>query len=311
MQYVVNSISGMIGNTPLLHCKRFSSNIKAHASIYAKLENLNPTGSIKDRAAFYMLEEAIKEEKLRKDSVVVEPTSGNTGIGLAALCASVGIRCIIVMPDTMSPERIKIMKRYGAEVILTPGALGMQGSIDRAKRMAEDNEKVFVPSQFENPANPLAHYRTTGPEIWRQTEGKIDVFISAVGSGGTLTGTARYLLEKKPDIRIVAVEPEESPVLSGGPAGAHGIQGIGAGFVPDVLDVSLISEIITVPTKVAILAARKFIAVEGAFVGISSGAAVAAAAKLAVKEEYEGKNIVLICPDSADRYYGTALFDNE
>ncbi len=308
MQEVFKSISATIGNTPLLSCKRVSAQIHSVASIYAKLEYFNPTGSIKDRAAFYMLRNAISSHKLQKNSTVIEPTSGNTGIGLAALCASIGIKCILTMPDTMTEERIKLLKRYGAEVVLTPGERGMQGSIDKAKELAEEIPNAYIPSQFENPSNAEAHYNTTGPELWRQSGGLIDVLVAGVGSGGTITGCARYLKEKNPDIRIVAVEPAESPILSGGEPGPHDIPGIGANFVPKLLDLAVVDEIIPVPSQIAVSAAKKFVAAEGALVGISSGAALAAASKLAVREEYAGKKIVCICPDGGDRYYSTELF---
>ncbi len=309
MQEVFKSISAAIGNTPLLSCKRFSAEIGAVASIYAKLEYFNPTGSIKDRAAFYMLRDAISSKKINKDSTVIEPTSGNTGIGLAALCASIGLRCILTMPDTMTEERIKLLKRYGAEVILTDGAKGIQGSVEKAKEIAENTENSYIPSQFDNPSNSEAHYFTTGPEIWRQTGERVDVLVASVGSGGTITGCARFLKEKNPNIRIIAVEPAESPLLSGGLPAAHGIPGIGANFVPKILDLAIIDEIIPVPSKVAVSASKKFVSAEGALVGISSGAALAAASKLAVDLAYSGKKIVCICPDGGDRYFSTSLFD--
>ncbi len=309
MQEVFKSISAAIGNTPLLSCKRFCAEIGAVASIYAKLEYFNPTGSIKDRAAFYMLRDAISAKKINKNSTVIEPTSGNTGIGLAALCASIGIRCILTMPDTMTEERIKLLRRYGAEVVLTDGEKGIQGSVEKAKEIAEKTENSYIPSQFDNPSNAEAHYITTAPELWRQTGERIDVLVAGVGSGGTITGCARFLKEKNPNIRIVAVEPAESPLLSGGLPSPHGIPGIGANFVPKILDLAIIDEIIPVPSKVAVSAAKKFVASEGALVGISSGAALAAASKLAVDPSYEGKKIVCICPDGGDRYYSTALFD--
>ena len=309
MQEVFKSISAAIGNTPLLSCKRFCSQIGAVASIYAKLEYFNPTGSIKDRAAFYMLRDAISSKKVNKDTTVIEPTSGNTGIGLAALCASIGIRCILTMPDTMTEERIKLLRRYGAEVVLTDGEKGIQGSVEKAKEIAESTENAYIPSQFDNPSNAEAHYLTTGPEIWRQLGERVDVLVAGVGSGGTITGCARFLKEKNPDIRIVAVEPAESPLLSGGLPSAHGIPGIGANFVPKILDLALVDEIIPVPSKVAVSAAKKFISAEGTLIGISSGAALAAASKLAVDSDYAGKKIVCICPDGGDRYFSTELFN--
>ena len=309
MHEVFKSISAAIGNTPILSCKRFCADIKATASIYAKLEYFNPTGSIKDRAAFYMLRDAISSKKINKNTTVIEPTSGNTGIGLAALCASIGIRCILTMPETMTEERIKLLRRYGAEVVLTDGDKGIQGSVEKAKELAEVTENAYIPSQFDNPSNCEAHYLTTGPEIWNQMGGRIDVLVATVGSGGTITGCARFLKEKDPNIRIVAVEPAESPLLSGGIPGPHGIPGIGANFVPKILDLAIVDDIIPVPSHVAVSAAKKFISSEGALIGISSGAALAAASKLAVDAAYEGKKIVCICPDGGDRYYSTSLFD--
>jgi len=311
LQEVLKSISGAIGNTPLLSAKRFGAQIKSLATIYAKLEYFNPTGSIKDRAAFYMLSSAISSGKVNRNSTVIEPTSGNTGIGLAALCASIGIKCILTMPDTMTEERIKILKRYGAEVVLTDGAKGISGSVERAKELSEEIPYSFIPSQFENPANVNAHYSTTGPEIWRQTGGHIDVLVAGVGSGGTIIGCAKYLKERSPDIHIVAVEPAESAVLSGNAAAPHGIPGIGANFVPKLFDFSLVDEIIPIPSAIAVSAAKMFISAEGALVGISSGAALAVASKLAVSEKYAGKRIVCICPDSGDRYYSTSLFSSD
>lgn len=308
MQEVFKSLSATIGNTPILSAKRFSASINAVASIYAKLEYFNPTGSIKDRAAFYMLRDAISSGKLSKDSTVIEPTSGNTGIGLASLCASIGVKCILTMPDNMSEERIKLLRRYGARVILTDRALGMQGSIDKAHELASVTEGAFIPSQFDNPSNTSAHYSMTGPEIWKQTSGNVDILVAGVGSGGTISGCGKYLKEKNPNIIIVAVEPAESPLLSGGEPGEHSIAGIGANFIPKLVDMSVIDEIIPVPSAVAIAAAKKFVRSEGALVGISSGAALAAASKLAVNEKYRGKKIVCICPDGGDRYYSTELF---
>ena len=309
MQEVFKSISATIGNTPLLSSKRLCAEIGAVSSIYAKLEYFNPTGSIKDRAAFYMLRDAISSKKITKNTTVIEPTSGNTGIGLAALCASIGIKCILTMPDTMTEERIKLLKRYGAEVVLTDGEKGIQGSVEKAKEIAENTESAYIPSQFENPSNADAHYLTTGPEIWRQSGEHVDVLVAGVGSGGTITGCARYLKEMNPDVKIIAVEPAESPLLSGGMPAPHGIPGIGANFVPKILDLAIIDEIVPVPSSVAITAAKKFVSAEGALVGISSGAALAAASKFAVNQKYAGKKIVCICPDGGDRYYSTALFD--
>ena len=278
------------------------------ARLLCKLEYLNPTGSVKDRAAKFIIEAAEAEGKLCPGGTIIEPTSGNTGIGLAALATGRGYRTIIVMPDTMSAERRNILKAYGAEVVLTPGAEGMKGSIAKAEELQRQIPGSIIAGQFENPANPAAHYATTGPEIWADTEGKVDILVAGVGTGGTLSGTAKYLKEKNPDIKVVAVEPTASPVLSKGHGGAHGIQGIGAGFIPEVLDTTLYNEVMTVADEDAFAAGRMVAKTEGVLVGISSGAAVWAAVELAKREENRGKTIVTILPDTGERYLSTALF---
>ena len=278
------------------------------ARLLAKLEYLNPSGSVKDRAALGMLKDALEKGLIAPGATIVEPTSGNTGIGLAALAASEGFHLILTMPETMSVERRNILKAYGAEIVLTDGKQGMEGAIKKAKELVEQIPGSFLPGQFENPANARAHFETTGPELWRDTDGNIDVFVSAVGSGGTITGTGQYLRQQKPEIRIIAVEPETSPVLSGGAAGAHKIQGIGAGFVPEVLDTEIFDEIMTVDNEEPFAMAKELAKTEGILVGISSGAALYAAVQAAARPENEGKTVVVLLPDSADRYYSTELF---
>ena len=305
---VYNSVDELIGNTPMIRLKNIEKKFSLKANILAKLEYLNPTGSVKDRAAKTMLDEAEKKGVIAADSVIIEPTSGNTGIGLASVGAARGYRVIIVMPDTMSEERRILMKAYGAELVLTEGSKGMAGAIAKAEKLAAEFPDSFIPQQFSNPDNAKAHYETTGPEIWEDTKGNIDIFVAGVGTGGTLTGTAKYLKEKNPDIKIVAVEPASSPVLSGGSAGAHGLQGIGAGFVPDILDTEIYDEVFTIKNEEAYEAGRLMGKKEGILVGISSGATLYAAVKLAQREENYGKNIVVILPDSGDRYLSTALF---
>jgi cysteine synthase A len=294
----------LIGNTPLLKPERLAPN----SNLLLKLEYLNPAGSVKDRAALAMVLEAEQRGLLIPGSIIIEPTSGNTGIGLAAVAAVRGYRCIIVMPDSMSPERIRLMEAYGAEVVLTPGAMGMTGAIRKAEELAKEYPGSFIPGQFVNPANAMAHYRTTGPEIWSDTDGKVDVFVAGVGTGGTITGTGRYLKEQNPDVQIVGVEPADSPVLSGGAAGKHGLQGIGAGFVPEVLEVSILDRVITVTTEQAYDAARQLAKKEGILVGISSGAALYAALQLTQEPAYRNKTIVALLPDTGDRYLSTELF---
>ena len=308
MAKIYKSVDEIIGSTPLLELTHLEEIYSLKAKIFAKLEFLNPGGSIKDRAAKNMLDDAEKKGILKKGSVIIEPTSGNTGIGLSLVSVARGYRCVIVMPDSMSVERIKMMEALGAEVILTDGAKGMSGAIEKAKELAESIPDSFIAGHFENYANAEAHIRTTGPEIYADTDGEIDFFVSAVGTGGTITGTGKYLKEKIPHIKVVAVEPQSSPVLSKGIAGKHGIQGIGAGFVPDVLDRDVYDEVITVTDDEAFETGKLMAQKEGVLCGISSGAAVKAAMKLALKEENEGKKIVVILPDTADRYMSTKLF---
>ncbi len=308
MSKIYNRVTEFIGNTPLMEICRIEKEKNLKARVLVKLEYLNPAGSTKDRAAKYMIEDARERGLLKEGSVIIEPTSGNTGIGLASLAAVLGYRMILTMPDTMSQERINILKAYGAEIVLTEGAKGMQGAVEKAKELAREIPGSFIPGQFENPANARAHLESTGPEIWEDTDGEVDLFVAAVGTGGTLTGTGRFLKEKNPKIHVVAVEPEESPLLSQGHAGPHGIQGIGANFIPKLLDQSVYDEVVTVRTEEAMEAGRMMAKKEGILVGISSGAALCAAVRLAQKEENEGKTIVVILPDSGDRYYSTALF---
>ena len=292
----------LIGHTPLLKPERLAPG----ANLLLKLEYLNPAGSVKDRAALAMIRDAEAMGSLKPGSIIIEPTSGNTGIGLAAVAAVRGYRCIIVMPDSMSPERIKLMEAYGAQVVLTPGAEGMTAAIAKAEALSKEYPGSFIPGQFDNPANALAHYTTTGPEIWADTDGSVDIFVAGVGTGGTITGTGRYLKEQNPHIQIVGVEPADSAVLSGGSAGKHGLQGIGAGFIPKVLDVSILDRVITVTTEQAYEAARKLAKAEGILVGISSGAALHAAMQIC-KEQPE-KTVVALLPDTGDRYLSTELF---
>lgn len=308
MAQIYQNIAELIGNTPLLELRGMEKKYQLKARLVAKLEYLNPSGSVKDRAALGMLKDALEKGVIAPGATIVEPTSGNTGIGLAALAASEGFHLILTMPETMSVERRNILKAYGAEIVLTDGTQGMAGAIEKAKELVEEIPGSFLPGQFENPANARAHFETTGPELWRDTDGNIDVFVSAVGSGGTITGTGQYLRQQKPEIRIIAVEPETSPVLSGGAAGAHKIQGIGAGFVPEVLDTEIFDEIMTVDNEEPFAMARELAKTEGILVGISSGAALYAAVQAAARPENEGKTVVVLLPDSADRYYSTELF---
>lgn len=302
------SVSELIGNTPLLELTNYEKNHGLKATLLGKVEFFNPAGSVKDRVAKSMIDAAIVEGKIDKDTVLIEPTSGNTGIGLCALAASMGNRIIIVMPDSMSVERRNLMKAYGAELVLTPGAEGMSGAIKRADELAQETPNSFIPSQFTNPANPAAHSATTGPEIWADTEGNVDIFIAGVGTGGTISGAGAYLKQQNPAIQVIAVEPVGSPVLSEGRAGKHGLQGIGAGFVPDTLDTSVYDEVVTIAEDEAYAAGRELAAREGLLVGITSGAAVAAATKLAERPENEGKTIVAILPDTGERYLTTPMF---
>ena len=308
MAKIYTSADRLIGKTPLLELTHIEKNLGLKAKILAKLEYFNPAGSVKDRIAKAMIDDAEKSRKLTPDSVIIEPTSGNTGIGLAAVAAARGYRIIIVMPETMSVERRQLMKAYGAELVLTEGAKGMKSAIAKAEELAKEIPHSFIPSQFTNPANPKAHVETTGPEIWEDTDGKVDIFVAGVGTGGTITGVGEYLKSKNPNIKIVAVEPESSAVLSTGVAGAHKIQGIGAGFVPDVLNTKIYDEIITVSNENAFETGRLIGRSEGVLVGISSGAAAWAAIELANRSENEGKNIVVLLPDTGDRYLSTPLF---
>ena len=311
MKKIYDSFTELIGSTPLLRLHNIERMHNLKANVIAKLEYLNPAGSVKDRAALSMIDAAERSGLLKLGSVIIEPTSGNTGIGLAAVAAVRGYRAIIVMPDSMSKERIVLMKAYGAEVVLTDGALGMKGAIEKAEELAHEIENSFIPAQFDNPANADAHFNTTGPEIYADTNGQVDIFMAGVGTGGTITGTGRYLKAQNKDIKIVAVEPASSPFLSEGKAGAHGLQGIGAGFAPNVLDSTVYDEIITVTENDAYSAARAMGKSEGILVGISSGAALYAAIELAKKPQNAGKNIVVLLPDTGDRYISTALFSEE
>ena len=304
-----HNMTEMIGGTPLLALERLGSKRGWQARVLAKLEYFNPAGSVKDRAALGMIQAAEKEGRLRPGAVIVEPTSGNTGIGLAAIAAVRGYRVILTMPETMSLERRKLLMAYGAEIVLTPGDQGMQGAIDRAEALLREIPGSVLAGQFDNSANPAAHYASTGPEIWRDTEGKVDIFVAGVGSGGTVTGVGRYLKEQWPAVQIVAAEPAESPVLSGGKAAPHGIQGIGANFVPGNFDRDLVDQVLTVTTEESLALAREIARTEGVLVGISSGAALAAAEKLALLPENQGKTIVALLPDTGERYLSTALFD--
>lgn len=298
----------LIGNTPLVEFVNIEKELGLSATVLAKLEYLNPAGSVKDRVAKSMIEDAEARGILKEGSVIIEPTSGNTGIGLASIAAARGYRLILTMPETMSVERRNILKAYGAEIVLTEGAKGMAGAIEKANELAQEIPGGFVAGQFDNPANPDAHRKTTGPEIWRDTEGKVDIFVAGVGTGGTLTGVGEYLKSQNPKIKIVAMEPAGSPVLSGGKPGPHMLQGIGAGFVPDVLNTSIWDEIITVEDEEAIQGAKMIAQKEGILVGITSGAALQAALRLAKRPENQGKTIVALLPDSGDRYYSTPLF---
>lgn len=308
MADIYTSADQLIGKTPLLELTNLEKKYGLDAKIIAKLEMFNPGGSIKDRVAKAMLDDAEKRGVLTNDSVIIEPTSGNTGIGLASVAASRGYRVIIVMPETMSVERRVIMKAYGAELVLTDGSKGMSGAIEKANELAAETPGAFIPGQFVNPANPEAHYETTGPEIWEDTDGKVDIFVAGVGTGGTVTGAGKYLKEQDPDIKVVAIEPADSPVLSGGQGGPHKIQGIGAGFIPEILDTDVYDEVIQVRNEDAFMMGADLGKTEGVLVGISAGAAVWAAVELAKRPENAGKNIVVIIPDTGDRYLSTPMF---
>ena len=308
MANIYKGTLGLIGNTPLVEVANIEKELGLKARVLVKLEYFNPAGSVKDRIAKAMIEDAEKKGILKEGSVIIEPTSGNTGIGLASIAAAKGYRIILTMPETMSVERRNILKAYGAEIVLTSGAKGMKGAIAKANELAEEIEGSFIPGQFVNPANPAAHRATTGPEIWKDTDGNVDFFVAGVGTGGTLTGVGEYLKEQNPDIKIVAVEPATSPVLSEGKGGPHKIQGIGAGFVPEVLDTNIYDEIIKVENEDAFETGRYLAAEEAILAGISSGAALYAAIQLAKREENKGKTIVVLLPDNGDRYYSTALF---
>lgn len=309
MSEIKESALELIGETPLVKIDRYSKKAGAsEANIIAKLEYLNPAGSVKDRVALAMIEEAEKSGKLKKGATIIEPTSGNTGIGLAAVAAVKGYRAILTLPDTMSIERRNLLKAYGAELVLTEGTKGMKGAIEKAEELEKEIDGAVILGQFVNPANPAKHKATTGPEIWRQTDGKVDIFVAGVGTGGTITGVGEYLKEKNPDVKIVAVEPSSSPVLSKGTAGAHKIQGIGAGFVPDILNKEVYDEVITIENEDAFAEGKAFAQAEGILVGISSGAALKAATILAKRPENAGKNIVVLLPDSGDRYLSTPMF---
>lgn len=308
MAKVYDSILDLVGKTPLVELKRIEEKEGLQAKLIAKVESLNPAGSVKDRIAKAMIEDAEAKGLLKEGSVIIEPTSGNTGIGLAAAATVKGYRMILTMPETMSVERRNIVKAYGAEVVLTDGTKGMKGAIEKADELAKEIPNSFIAGQFVNPANPATHKKTTGPEIWEDTDGEVDIFVAGVGTGGTITGTGEYLKEKKPEVKIVAVEPASSPVLSDGVSGPHKIQGIGAGFVPDTLNTSIYDEIIKVENEDAFETGRYLAAEEAILAGISSGAALYAAIQLAKREENKGKTIVVLLPDNGDRYYSTALF---
>lgn len=310
MSKVKNSFLDLVGNTPIVRVNNLIKKDELKADVLAKLEYFNPAGSVKDRIAKEMILEALEKGLINENTTLIEPTSGNTGIGLSAVATALNLKIIITMPETMSVERRNLMKAYGAELVLTPGSEGMKGAIAKAKELASQIENSFIPGQFENPANPTAHYKTTGPEIYEQTEGKVDIFVAGVGTGGTISGIGKYLKEKNPEVKVVAVEPASSPVLSTGKGGAHKIQGIGAGFVPETLDTKIYDEIITVENEDAFATGKEMAKTEGILVGISSGAALYAAKELAKREENAGKTIVVLLPDGGDRYLSTPLIQD-
>ncbi|MBR3818853.1 MAG: cysteine synthase A [Clostridia bacterium] len=306
---IYNNAAETIGSTPLVNFSVYAKKSNVQANILAKLEYRNPAGSSKDRVGYEMLKSAWDEGKINKNSVIIEPTSGNTGIGIASVAAQMGLKVIITMPESMSIERRKLLSAYGAELVLTDARKGMAGAIKKANELAKEIPDSFIPAQFDNPANCIAHYKTTGPEIWNDTDGKVDIFVAGIGTGGTITGTGKYLKEKNPDIKIIGIEPADSPFLSEGRAGAHGLQGIGAGFVPSILDTDIYDEIITVTTEEAYAAARLAVKTEGILIGISSGAALHAATLVASRPENKGKNIVVLLPDGGERYLSTPMFE--
>lgn len=312
MNKIIESTLELVGNTPMLRASRYATSANVmDANIFAKLEYLNPAGSVKDRAALFMIEDAEKRGILQPNSTIIESTSGNTGIGLASIAATKGYRTIFTLPETMSVERRNMLKAYGAELVLTEGAKGMKGAIEKAEELERTIPGGIILGQFVNPANPAAHRATTGPEIWEQTEGKVDIFVAGVGTGGTITGIGEYLKQQNPDVQVIAVEPAGSPVLSKGTAGAHGLQGIGAGFVPEILNTKIYDEVLTVENEEAYEEGRRFATTEGVLVGISSGAALKGATIVAQRPENKGKNIVVLLPDSGDRYLSTPLFNRE
>lgn len=310
MSKVKNSFLDLVGSTPLVRVNNLIKKDELKADVLAKLEYFNPAGSVKDRIAKEMIQDALEKGLINENTTLIEPTSGNTGIGLSAVATALNLKIIITMPETMSVERRNLMKAYGAELVLTPGSEGMKGAIAKAKELASQIENSFLPGQFENPANPTAHYKTTGPEIYEQTEGKVDIFVAGVGTGGTISGIGKYLKEKNPEVKVVAVEPASSPVLSTGKGGAHKIQGIGAGFVPETLNTNIYDEIITVENEDAFATGKEMAKTEGILVGISSGAALYAAKELAKREENAGKTIVVLLPDGGDRYLSTPLIQD-
>ena len=310
MSEIKNSFLDLVGNTPLVRVNNLIKKDELKADVLAKLEYFNPAGSVKDRIAKEMILDALEKGLINENTTLIEPTSGNTGIGLSAVATALNLKIIITMPETMSVERRNLMKAYGAELVLTPGSEGMKGAIAKAKELASQIENSFIPGQFENPANPTAHYKTTGPEIYEQTEGKVDIFVAGVGTGGTISGIGKYLKEKNPEVKVVAVEPASSPVLSTGKGGAHKIQGIGAGFVPETLDTKIYDEIITVENEDAFATGKEMAKTEGILVGVSSGAALYAAKELAKREENAGKTIVVLLPDGGDRYLSTPLIQD-